>query len=101
MGEVSSCGEPGLTCVCVCVQAETMQLRARDSGSARAVVVEASQGGFGAQATVIVQEGRLSVGDRVVIGTEYGTVSHAHTHTRTCVVCQAPFVPLDWLYHSV
>lgn len=59
----------------ILIQAEVLDLKANYSGSAKAVVLEASiEKGRGATATIIVQEGKLSIGDSVVAGTAYGRV---------------------------
>ena len=53
-----------------------MELREVSEGRAQATVVEARlDRGQGAVATVIVNKGRLRVGDAVVVGIEYGKVS--------------------------
>ncbi len=61
-------------CLASLPQAELMDLRASPTGAARAVVVEATQGRSGPQVTVVVRDGRLKVGDAVVVGTEFGKV---------------------------
>lgn len=52
-----------------------MELKAPETGPAAATVVEASLARSGPTATVIVRRGQLRVGDVVVVGTEWGTVS--------------------------
>jgi translation initiation factor IF-2 len=55
------------------LQAEVLELRARTSGPARGVVLEAElDRGRGPLATVLVSEGTLHPGDIVVAGTVYG-----------------------------
>uniref|UniRef100_UPI001EFFE5D8 translation initiation factor IF-2 n=1 Tax=Helicobacter vulpis TaxID=2316076 RepID=UPI001EFFE5D8 len=59
----------------ILIQAEIMELRAPEKGSARAVVLEGSvEKGRGAVATVIVQQGTLKVGDAVVADIAFGKI---------------------------
>jgi len=59
----------------ILLQSEIMELRANPNAMAKAVVVESSvEKGRGPVATVIVQNGTLSVGDIVVADTTYGRV---------------------------
>ncbi len=67
-------GIPGLL-ESVLLQAEVADLRARDSGSATGIVVEARlDKGRGPVATVLVQEGILRKGDVILAGRETGRV---------------------------
>ena len=55
--------------------ADLADLRARPNGPAEAVVIESHmEQGVGPVATILMQEGELSVGDVVVIGSAYGRV---------------------------
>ncbi len=63
-----------MLCYAVLLQAELMELQAPAQGPAVAVVVEASPGRSGPEATVVVQRGRLAVGDPCVVGTQFGKV---------------------------
>ena len=57
------------------VQAEVLELKADFDGSAQGSVLESSfKEGRGAVATIIVQEGRLEIGDFIVAGRAYGRV---------------------------
>jgi translation initiation factor IF-2 len=57
------------------LQAELLELRARDTGPARGIVIEARlEKGRGVVATLLIQEGELVVGDAVVAGTTHGRV---------------------------
>jgi translation initiation factor IF-2 len=59
----------------ILLTAEVMELKANPEASAKAVVVESSvEKGRGPVATVIVQNGTLSIGDNVVCGKAYGRV---------------------------
>ncbi len=59
----------------VLLQAEVLDLKAVPDGPASGVVIEASlERGRGAVATVLVNKGRLSVGDVMLAGQEYGRV---------------------------
>jgi len=59
----------------ILLQSEIMELRANPDAMAKAVVVESSvEKGRGPVATVIVQNGTLSVGDIVVADTTYGRI---------------------------
>ncbi len=59
----------------ILIQADIMELKAIEEGSARAVVLEGSvEKGHGAVATVIVQSGTLSVGDSFFAETAFGKV---------------------------
>src|SRR5690606_13608903 len=56
-------------------QAELLQLRAPNSGSAEGVIIEAKlDKGRGPLATVLISSGVLSVGDYIVAGTQFGKV---------------------------
>lgn len=59
----------------ILVQAEVMELKANPQREAKAVVVESSiEKGKGASATIIVQNGTLTVGDTFVVDTTYGRI---------------------------
>lgn len=59
----------------ILLQAEVMELKANPDTMAKAVVVESTlEKGRGPVATVIVQNGTLSVGDNIVCGSAYGRV---------------------------
>lgn len=59
----------------ILLQAEVMELRANPKAMAKAVVVESTlEKGRGPVATVIVQNGTLSVGDNIVCGSAFGRV---------------------------
>lgn len=80
LGFLRSAGPPTHKLWCDgATQAELMELRAPQEGSASATVVEAQTGRAGVQATVIVRQGRLKVGDPVVVGTEWGRVRALRT----------------------
>jgi translation initiation factor IF-2 len=59
----------------ILVQSEVLELQANPDRHAKAVVIESSlEKGRGAVATVIVQNGTLSIGDSIVVGSHYGKV---------------------------
>jgi translation initiation factor IF-2 len=59
----------------ILITAEVLELKANENAMAKAAVVESSlEKGRGPVATVIVQNGTLSVGDYVVCGSSYGRV---------------------------
>ena len=59
----------------ILLQAEVLDFQSPDSGPASGVVLESSlERGRGAVATVLVSQGRLSLGDIVLAGQEYGRV---------------------------
>ncbi len=59
----------------ILLQAEVMELKAEDKGAASGVVLESSlDKGRGPVATVLVQQGRLTKGDVILTGQEFGRV---------------------------
>ncbi|HSC14762.1 MAG TPA: translation initiation factor IF-2, partial [Gammaproteobacteria bacterium] len=57
------------------LQAELLDLKAVDSGPAAGVVLESSlERGRGAVATVLINKGKLQVGDTLLAGQEYGRI---------------------------
>lgn len=59
----------------ILIQAEVMELKATQQGSAKAIVLEASlEKGRGPVATVIVQQGILRLGDSIVADTAFGRI---------------------------
>ncbi len=59
----------------ILLQAEVMELKANPKREAKAVVVESSiEKGKGASATIIVQNGTLSIGDTFVVNRTYGKI---------------------------
>ena len=59
----------------ILLQAEVLELKAPDQGMARGVVLEAHMDkSLGAIATVLVQQGKLSKGDFLLSGIEYGRI---------------------------
>jgi translation initiation factor IF-2 len=75
--EVSAKKKTGLTALeeAILLQAEIMDLRARPTGAAEGTVLEARMDqGLGPVASVLVQQGTLSVGDIFVSGTRWGRV---------------------------
>jgi translation initiation factor IF-2 len=59
----------------ILIQAEILELKADVTKKAKAIVIESSiEKGRGPVCTVIIQDGRLRVGDNVVVGPNYGRV---------------------------
>jgi translation initiation factor IF-2 len=57
------------------LQAEVLELRAPDTGPAAGVVLESSlERGRGAVATVLINKGKLKIGDILLAGHEYGRI---------------------------
>ena len=100
MIEVSATQKTGLDTLeeAVLLQADLMELRANPNRRASGIVVEAQlDRGRGAVATVLVQNGTLTVGDIVVAGAEWGKV-RAMIDDRTGRVKNAgPSVPVEVL----
>ncbi|MAR78740.1 MAG: translation initiation factor IF-2 [Rhodospirillaceae bacterium] len=75
--EISALKKQGLDKLleAIVLQSELMDLKANDSLSAEGIVIESKvERGRGSVATIIVQRGRLEVGDVVVAGKEWGKV---------------------------
>ncbi len=75
--EISATKKQGLDKLleAILLQSELMDLKANDSLSAEGIVIESKvERGRGSVATVIVQRGRLKVGDVIVAGKEWGKV---------------------------
>ena len=59
----------------VLLQAEVLELTAAETGPARGIVIESSlERGRGAVATILVKSGRLTTGDTILAGQEFGRV---------------------------
>jgi translation initiation factor IF-2 len=57
------------------LQAEVLELKAQDTGPAAGVVLESSlERGRGAVATVLINKGKLQIGDIMLAGQEYGRI---------------------------
>jgi len=82
----------------VLLQAEVLELKAADEGPAQGVVIESSlEKGRGAVATVLVQRGRLSAGDIVLAGEEYGRVRAMFDENAKPVESAGPSMPVQVL----
>jgi translation initiation factor IF-2 len=82
----------------ILLQAEVMELQAVAEGRATGTVVEASlDKGRGPVATVLVQSGRLSKGDFVVCGLEYGRVRAMFNESGQQVESAGPSIPVQLL----
>ncbi len=82
----------------ILVQAEVLELKARDSGPARGVVIESRvDKGRGPVASVLVQAGRLSKGDMLLAGQEFGRVRSLFDHAGREVEHAGPSIPVEVL----
>ncbi len=82
----------------VLVQSEVLELKARDSGPARGVVIESRvDKGRGPVASVLVQAGRLNKGDMLLAGQEFGRVRSLFDHAGKEVDSAGPSIPVEVL----
>ena len=78
------------------LQAEILELKARPSGSASGVVVEARlDKGRGPVATVLVQQGILNAGDIVLVGQETGKVRVMLDSASNTIKAAGPSTPVE------
>jgi translation initiation factor IF-2 len=79
----------------ILLQAEVMELKAPDQGPATGVIIESSlDKGRGPVATVLVQSGRLSHGDMILTGKEYGRVRAMFDENGKQVKEAGPSIPV-------
>jgi translation initiation factor IF-2 len=77
------------------LQAEVLDLKAVDTGPASGVVLEASlERGRGAVATVLVNRGKLQVGDILLAGQEYGRIRAIFDEAGQAISFAAPSMPV-------
>ncbi|MDH3317810.1 MAG: translation initiation factor IF-2, partial [Gammaproteobacteria bacterium] len=82
----------------ILVQAEVLELKARDSGPARGVVIESRvDKGRGPVASVLVQAGRLHRGDMLLAGQEFGRVRSLFDHAGKEIEYAGPSTPVEVL----
>ena len=80
------------------LQAEVLELRANPKANARAAVIEASvKAGRGPTATVIVEDGTLSVGDPFICGPYNGKVKSMYDDAGKKVKKAGPATPVEVL----
>ena len=78
----------------VMLQAELLDLKAPAEGAAAGVVLEASlERGRGAVATVLVNRGRLKVGDMLLAGQEYGRIRAMFDDSGNALESAGPSIP--------
>ncbi|HEX5420993.1 MAG TPA: translation initiation factor IF-2, partial [Gammaproteobacteria bacterium] len=78
----------------ILLQAELLDLKAVDEGPAAGVVIEGSlERGRGAVATVLVNKGRLKVGDILLAGQEYGRIRAMFDETGKAIKSAGPSMP--------
>ncbi len=80
----------------ILLQAELLDLKANPDRAAAGAVIEAKlERGRGAVATVLVQKGRLRVGDIVVAGSEWGKVRALMDYTGAQIKEAGPSTPVE------
>jgi translation initiation factor IF-2 len=77
------------------LQAELLDLKAVDSGPAAGVVLESSlERGRGAVATVLINRGKLQVGDTLLAGQEYGRIRAMFDENGRAIPFAGPSTPV-------
>lgn len=80
------------------LQAEIMDLRETDKGSAEGVVIESKiESGRGPVATILVKKGTLNKGDSIVVGESYGRVRNLVDFSGKEVKSAGPSMPVQVL----
>jgi len=80
------------------LQAEILELKARKTGSAHGLVVEARlDKGRGPVTTVLVQKGTLNKGDILLAGQEFGRVRALYDESGAAVEQAGPSIPVEVL----
>lgn len=80
----------------ISLEAEVMELKARSTGPAKGIVLEAKlDRSLGPVATVLIQEGLLRVGDFVIMGTATGKVRRMNTANSSGCTTALPSVPVE------
>ncbi len=78
----------------ILLQAEVMDLKAVDKGTASGIVIESSlEKGRGAVATLLVQSGTLKQGDMLIAGEEYGRIRNMFDETQSSIKGAGPSMP--------
>lgn len=82
----------------IALQAEMLELRADDKGSAEGIVIESKiEQGRGPVATILVQTGTLKKGDSIVVGETYGRARSLTDHTGKQLSKVGPSTPVQIL----
>ncbi|MDP0588126.1 MAG: translation initiation factor IF-2 [Candidatus Endonucleobacter bathymodioli] len=82
----------------VILQTELLELKAPDEGPARGVVIESRlDRGRGPVATVLVQSGKLVLGDNILVGQQYGRVRAMLNEDGIPVEEAGPSIPVEIL----
>jgi translation initiation factor IF-2 len=77
------------------LQAEVLELKAPDTGPAAGVVLESSlERGRGAVATVLINKGKLKIGDILLAGHEYGRIRAMFDESGTQISEAGPSTPV-------
>lgn len=80
----------------ISVEAEMLELKARTSGPARGIVLEAKlDKSLGPVATVLIQEGQLKVGDNIIMGIATGKVRRMNTASGDSCKTANPSFPVE------
>jgi len=79
----------------IALQSEILELKANYSARARGVVLESQMHkGFGAVATVLVQNGVLHKSDSIVLGYSWGKVKTMHDENNVELLVATPSIPI-------
>lgn len=82
----------------IILQTELLELKATDEGPARGVVIESRlDRGRGPVATVLVQSGKLLLGDNILVGQQYGRVRAMLDENSRPVKEAGPSIPVEIL----
>ncbi len=82
----------------ISLQAEILELKAVNQGPAKGVIIESSlDKGRGPIATVLVQQGKLSRGDMLLTGEEFGRVRAMFDEYRKEIYSAGPSTPVEVL----
>jgi translation initiation factor IF-2 len=79
----------------ILLQAEVLDLKAADHGPATGVVLEATlERGRGAVSTVLINKGKLALGDMLLAGQEYGRIRAMFDETGAPLEFAGPSIPV-------
>lgn len=82
----------------ISLQAEVLELQAIPNGPAKGVIIESRlDKGRGPVATVLVQQGKLSKGDILLAGMQYGSVRKLVSDTGQAIQAVGPSMPVEVL----
>ena len=82
----------------ILIQSELMELKASAEGAAQGVVIEARvDKGRGAVTSILVQNGKLNIGDLVLAGSSYGRVRAMVDENGKRITSAGPSIPVEIL----